>query len=284
MKFDIRNKNINHHHSKYHKNEIDIARDFTKIIYKEFGTFLKSVVLFGSAAKSSNPHPANSPTHKNKKVDDIDILVIVNDLTMSLTPEASETYKIIMEKSIMKVSDKVHLTTLTFTKFWDLIRNGDPVAINILRDGFALIDTGVFEPLQALLYQGKIRPTWESIWSYYSRAPITLENSRWHIRQAVIDLYWAVIDSAHAALMRIGEIPPSPSHVADLMDKSMRKKGLIEKRYVTIMRNFADLSKKIIRHDIKDISGSEYERHYKDAKDFVEVMKRIIDRGLEDVK
>ena len=50
---------------------------------------------------------------------------------------------------------------------------------------------------------------------YFGRAPITLRNSKWHLNQATIDLYWAVIDATHAALMKLGEIPPSPEHIPD---------------------------------------------------------------------
>ena len=106
-----------------------------------------------------------------------------------------------------------------------------------------------------------------------------MQNSRWHVLQATLDLYWAVIDSAHAALMRVGEIPPSPSHIADLMERSLYKRGYIQKRYVTIMRNFHDIAKKIARKEITDVSGKEYDHHHKDAKDFLEVMKRIIEGG-----
>ena len=35
--------------------------------------------------------------------------------------------------------------------------------------------------------------------------------------QACVDLYWAGIDAAHAALMAVGAMPPSPEHVPDMM-------------------------------------------------------------------
>ena len=96
----------------------------------------------------------------------------------------------------------------------------------------------------------------------------------WHssahvMAQAVLDLYWAVIDSAHAALMEVGEIPPSPNHVADLMQQKLVDKKLMPKRYVDIMKLFYETSKKIARREIKDIKGMEYEIYYKKAKDFV---------------
>ncbi len=182
-----------------------------------------------------------------------------------MSPEATQTYRVIMQKIISNISKKIHLTTLKFTNFWDYARNGDPVAINIMRDGVALIDTGFFSPLQTLLYQGRIRPTYESIWAYHNRAGTTVMNSKWHILQATIDLYWACIDSAHAALMKIGEIPPSPEHVPEMMINTMVKKGLVTKRYPTIMKDFYELSKKITHRDIKEIKGRDYDSYLKES-------------------
>jgi uncharacterized protein (UPF0332 family) len=198
---------------------------------------------------------------------------------MSLTAEVTEAYRVIVQRLIVKNSTKLHVVTLRFTNFWEYVRNGDPVAINILRDGVAIIDSGFFDPLQVLLKKGRIRPTQESIWTYYMRAPNTLYNSKWHINQAVVDLYWAVIDAAHAALMRMGEIPPSPDHVADLLQKKLVARRLLEAKYVATMRNFYRLMKMITHREIKEISGEEYDKYYREAEEFVHRMKRIIDTG-----
>src|SRR3989344_9618845 len=98
----------------------------------------------------------------------------------------------------------------------------------MLRDGVPLLDIGFFEPLQVLLKQGKIRPTPESIWSYLGRASPTIYNSKWHLLQAVLDLYWAVIDAAHAVLMEYGEIPPSPGQVSSILNEKLVKRKILE--------------------------------------------------------
>jgi uncharacterized protein (UPF0332 family) len=95
--------------------------------------------------------------------------------------------------------------------------------------------------------------------------------------QGTIDLYWAVIDSAHAALMKLGQIPPSPSHVADLMEEKMVKKKLLEHKYVVIMRNFYRLAKMVGHRQIAEIKGQEFDRYFKDAEMFINRMKKFID-------
>jgi len=249
----------------YHQNDLALARKFSKQIFQEFGEFLRAVVIFGSAARRKDDSQ------------DIDILIIIDDTRIQMTQEIVEAYRIITEKAIAETSMKLHVMTLKLTTFWDYIRNGDPVGINILRDGFALIDTGFFEPLQILLRMGRIRPTYESIFTYFQRAPLTLRNSKWHIMQATLDLYWAVIDAAHAALMKIGEIPPTPEHVGDMLEKKLVNKKIIQKKYATTMRNFYKIMKMITHREIKEITGKEYDNYYIQAKDFVERMRRFVD-------
>lgn len=252
---------------KYPNDDIALARSFANRLENEFGKFLKLVVLFGSAARK-----VESPRK------DIDVLVVVDDLAIRMTAEVIEAYKLIVEKTIGRVSTKLHVTSLTLTSFWEYVRAGDPVSINILRDGIPLLDSDMFEPLQALLVQGRIRPTSESIWTYFGRAPRTLLNSKWHIMQATLDLYWAVIDSAHAALMKQGETPPSPDHAAEMLEEKLVKKHLLEKKYADTMRKFYKIMKGITHREIKEIDGHQYVEYLKEADDFVKRMKEFIEK------
>ncbi|MFH1133669.1 MAG: nucleotidyltransferase domain-containing protein [Nanoarchaeota archaeon] len=262
MEFEIKRK-VHPNVQRYGKDELDYAYAFAKEMHKEFGKFLKAIVLFGSVAR-------------HQKSNDIDLLIILDDTSILLTKEMVEAYRIITEKAIVKTSRRIHATSLKFSTFWEYMRAGDPIGVNILRDGVPLLDSGFFTPLQVLLYQGKIRPSRESIVTYYERAPRTLLNSEWHITQATLDLYWAVIDSAHAALMQIGEVPPTPAHVADLMHEKLYKTKRIELRYVSMMRNFHKLAKMITHREIKRVSGREYERYREEALDFVDRMAKIV--------
>ncbi|MBI4148476.1 nucleotidyltransferase domain-containing protein [Candidatus Woesearchaeota archaeon] len=252
----------------YSADDYKLAGGFCDAIKKELGEFLKAVVLFGSTAR---------PTAKEQIYErDIDVLLIIDDVVRVLSPELITTYRIIVERTAAKISKRFHVNTLKLTSFWDYVRTGDPLVVNILRDGVPLYDAGFFQPIQSLLFQGKIRPTRESIWSYYVRAPLTINNSEWHVLQATLDLYWAVIDASHAALMKAGEMPPSPEHVSDLISKVLVHKGLVDKSAATTMKFFYDLSKKITHREIQKITGTEYDRYKKEAVSFVAKMKKII--------
>lgn len=267
MEFLIQKKENENIH-RYPTEDLKIAQQFAQLLKNELQDFLLSVIAFGSSVRRES-------TDKS----DLDVLVITDDASFHLTEELVEGYRIIVDKLIARVSSKLHVTSMTFTSFWEYAKAGDPVVANILRDGIALTDIGFFEPLQRLLKMGRIRPSEESVWRYFGRAPRTLINSRWHVLQATLDLYWAVIDAAHAALMRKNQIPPTPEHVADMLERVFARHNQLEKKYVDTMRRFYRLSKMITHREIQEIKGEEYEQYYRDAEEFVRRMKKIIEQG-----
>lgn len=251
--------------------EFNIAREFAKRVYQEFGTFVKALILFGSTTKG-----------KLAKEGDIDILIIIDDVSINLTRELTHTYRIITEKILagMPDSERLHIQSMKFSSWWEYVRAGDPVAINVLRYGISLIDTGIFDPLQALLDNGRIRPTKEAIHTYFVMAPASLYRAKDHLLSAMVDLYWASVDAAHAALMALGEIPPSPEHVADMLEQKMVKKGLLKKRYAEIMhRNYVTF-KRIIHRDIKEVDGADYDKYKQDTAMFVNEIKKFLDKKI----
>lgn len=268
MKFKVHSKqhpNV----PKYPSTDYDFAYKFGQEMHKELEDFIKAVVLFGSTAREERPLYGER---------DIDVLIVINDLTLMLSPEVIQTYRVITERIASKISKRLHITTLKLTSFWEYIRNGDPIAINMLRDGVPLYDAGFFSPLQELLFQGRIRPTKESIWLYFARAPATINNADWHILQASLDLYWAVVDSAHAALMKMGEVPPTPAHISELIEKRLVKTGHVSRKYAGIMDFFYKLQKKITHREIQRITGKEFDAWKKEAEDFVKAMQKVVEQ------
>jgi predicted nucleotidyltransferase/uncharacterized protein (UPF0332 family) len=268
MRFNVKSRGKPNYYHKYPKRDIEIARKFTKRIYKEMGDFLVVVALFGSTARG------RAKTHH-----DIDVLVVIDDVHVQMNRALTETYRIIIAKATADIDPKrLHIQSMKLTTFWEYMRSGDPVAINILRDSIALLDVGFFDPLQTLLFMGRIRPASESIWTYYSMSVASQDRAQNHIDMAVIDLYWATIDAAHAALMSLGEIPPSPDHVAGMIKRKMVDTGMLPERYATIMKHMYILSKKISRKEKGNFTGEDYERLLHHVKDFRLQMKKIINK------
>jgi len=263
MNFTIKKKNpiIEDQKKSIDKKDLDIAYEFSKVIIKEFQDFIKAIILFGSVSR------------KDKTSGDIDILIILDDVQIQFNRPIIQGYRVLVEKIIEKVSPKIHVTNMRLTNFWEYIKISDPIAINILRDGIPIIDTGVFTPLKLLLYQGKIKPSKESIYNYINRSEHSIISSKNHILAACVDLYWAVIDSAEAALMKAGDVPPGPSHVHNLIEEKFVKTGKVEKKYSMMLHEFYHLNKAIEHKEITYIPAQQYQEYLHKAEDFIKCMQ-----------
>jgi uncharacterized protein (UPF0332 family) len=243
-----------------------IALKFAQSVDRELGEFLKAAVLFGSCA-TSHVTPLS----------DIDILLIIDDVQHVVTEEVTEGYRHVVQQCAMRCP-RLHINTLKLSNFWEYCREGDPVIVNMLRDGVVLLDKGFFGPAQLLLDQGRIRPSREAIWTYYARTSNTIRSARQHLLAACVDLYWSAVDASHAALMSVGEVPPSPEHIADMLERCLVKKGMLDSRYPPIMRELYHLQKAILHRELKEVGGEQYELYWKETLRLVDALRTVVER------
>jgi predicted nucleotidyltransferase len=263
MDFDIHKRDAATK-DQYEDEARNIAYDFAEEIHGELEDLLKAVVLFGSVARNASDS------------NDIDVLLLVDDVRVQFTDELVQTYRVIVKKTAGNVSDRLHITSMKFTSFWEYIRTGDPIATNILRDGYALIDTGVFEPLQHLLRQGRIEPSEEALWTYMNRAEQSMTSADQRLLETLHDLYWAAIDASHAALIHVGEAPPSPRHVASLLEKTLIEAGELYKKDAELVRRLYTLSKDVSKGKRTSIQPKEL-RHLQDqTRDYVDRVQDVV--------
>ncbi len=268
MDFDVKaNDGLDENREKYTKSEFDIALDFSKKMKKELGDFVKAIVLFGSSAK-----------REGKRTNDIDILVIIDDLSLEMTGEIVESYRLITEKIVSSVSDKLHITSLRYLTFWQYARDANPVAVNILRDGVPILDTGFITPLQQLLRRGEIKPSVESIYAFFSRSSGALVGAKQSILRAAMDLYWAAVDAAQSLLMMHEKVSPSPEHVADMIEKELLPKHVLTKKHIELIRELYHLSKIIEHGELKYLSGKDFDDYYRRTYDLVSDIKKEMEK------
>ena len=251
--------------ARYHQEELDIAYAFANKVVAELGQYLKAIVLY------------RKHVPKDPYADPVNMLCIIDDVSIHLTPAVVESFRVSLEKHGARISKRIKIVMMKISSFWEHAKVGDPLTMVMLREGLALTDTGFFEPLQYLLKEGRIKPTEESVSTYQHRAKQTMKNARWHTLQATLALYWAAIDAAHAALMKQGAISPSPEHVAKAIDDHLVKKKLVQKKYATIMANLFKISKMITHREIQHISGKQFEHYLKDTQDFVATMRHVVE-------
>lgn len=253
--------------------ETDIAMDFATKAYKKFDKVIKSIILFGSSVKQTAV--ASS---------DIDIIIIIDDAAIQWDQELTVWYREKLAKLIQRNPYKrsLHINTVKVTTWWQDLLRGDPVVINILRYGEALIDFGgFFNPLKALLIQGKIKSTPEAIYTCLQRAPQHLARSRTAELGSIEGLYWAMVDAAHAALMAAKQIPPSPEHVPIMLKDIFINKKLLKMKYVVWYRDIYLLHRKIIHGDITDIEGKNIDNWQKRTDEFIRVMAELIKKIIK---
>ncbi|MFW6025620.1 MAG: hypothetical protein ACOCRX_04695, partial [Candidatus Woesearchaeota archaeon] len=156
------------------------------------------------------------------------------------------------------------------------VKDGDAVIINILREGVPIYDVGIILPLKSMLFSGYIKPTLESVFVYHQRSKETMINSKMNILKAVNDLYWAVIDSAHALLMSNNIIPPSPSHISRYIRNYQDDLGLNEE-YIKIVDLFYRIYKKMEHKEVKSLKGQDYDNLYEFANKFVTKVNHLLE-------
>jgi len=250
------------------KTEHDIAMDFAVKVYQKFDKLVKSIALFGSVAKQT-AGPGS----------DIDIIIIIDDVSVKWDQELIAWYREELEKIIRSnpYQKSLHINTVKLSTWWEDLMRGDPTVINILRYGEVMLDYGgFFEPLKFLLLEGKIKPSAEAIYISLQRAPLNFARSKEAQLGAVEGLFWAMVDSAHAALIAVNVLPPSPEHLAYDLKESFVTRNMLKMKYVEWYRDLLMLHKKIGHGQMTDLRGVEIDKWQDRTREFIEVMTQLV--------
>ena len=250
----------------------DIAMDFATKLYKKFDKMIKSVVLFGSTVKDTAVSTS-----------DIDIVIIIDDASVLWDQELIAWYREELGKLIRNniYGKELHINTIKLSTWWADLLMGDPVVINVIRYGEAMIDFGgFFNPLKVLLAQGKIKSTPEAIYKALQRAPTHLSRSRDAELSAIEGVYWAFVDSSHAALIAAKQLPPSPEHIPQILKEVFVDKKLLDMKYVSWYRDIYVLNRSIIHGELTDLKGVELDSWQAKADEFINQMASLINKIL----
>ena len=255
------------------KTERDIAMDFAIKVHKKFGDMLKASILFGSQAK-------NTSTPES----DIDIVLVIDDATIKWDLELVSWYREELAKLISSCgySKELHINTIKLTTWWQDLLYGDPVVLNVLRYGEALVDIGgFFNPLKSLLLDGKIRSTPEAVYAALQRAPQHLVRSKLAVRGAIEGIYWTLVDASQAALITAGKMPPSPEHIPQYLKETFVDTDMLKMDQVRFFNDIFAIHKSISHGNSHDVSGNEIDKWQEMAERFLNQMTEIINKILE---
>ena len=254
--------------------EREIALDFAMKVYQEFDQMIKSIVLFGSSAKQ-----VSTPDS------DIDIIIIIDDVSVKWDNELIGWYRDELGKIIQSnpYAKALHINTVKLSTWCDDMMRGDPVVLNVLRYGDALVDFGgFFNPLRVLLKEGKIRSTPESIYTLLQRAPGHMTRAKQSMLAVVDGLYWTMVDSAHAALIAADVMPSSPEDIAEILTKTFVDKKRLHKKFVGYYREIHFVAKDIVHGNLTSIRGKDLDNWFAITDEFLGEMARLVDEIVDE--
>ncbi|MEM7813306.1 MAG: nucleotidyltransferase domain-containing protein [Candidatus Aenigmatarchaeota archaeon] len=257
---------------KIRKEKLKLAERFKDEIIKRYGKFVKAVVVFGSLVRGD--------FHAKS---DIDMLVIIDDVLTRFSPEQKENFDITIQDIGKHISEDISVQPAwTLSEFWDMARIGHPLLYTIVRDGWALYDTGFFIPVRKLLELGKIPATLEAVERFMEGAPQKIQRVE-SIKLMMIaeDLYYAMLNSSQAVLMYLGENPPTPRETVAAVKEHLVDQKLLEQEYLDALNKVVEFRKGVEHKDIKAITGAELDVFVESAKRYVERMEQLLARLQE---
>ena len=250
------------------KTEQEIARDFAVKVYKKFDKIIKTIVLFGSIIKGDKVLGS-----------DIDIIILLDDASIKWDQELIAWYREELEKIIQSnpYKSNLHINTIKLSLWWQDLMRGDPLILNILRDGEAMIDAGgFFNPLKALLIEGKIKATPEAIYACLQRAPTHIARSKAAALSSIEGLFWSMVDSSHAALIAADVRPASPEHISRELRDTFVNLGKLKPKYLEWFKELLILHKDINHGKMRDLKGIEIDTWQQRAEEFLNVMAKLV--------
>lgn len=252
----------------------DIAMDFSVKVYKKFQKLVKSIIYFGSSAKQ-----------ETKPNSDIDLVILIDDVSISWNEELISTYREELSKIVQTnpYIKSLHINTVKLSTWWKDLMIGDPVVLNVLRYGEALIDDGgFFAPQKALLLAGKIKPTPEAIYNLLERVPVHMNRARVSYSNIVDAYYWACLDSSHAAIMSANITPPSPEHIVDILEENFVRKKMLSRKFVDTYLDVYSLMKDLSHGNITRVPGKTLDDLKEKTESFISEMVKLSERIIRE--
>jgi len=221
----------------------DIILSFSKDLIEKVDGLVKSIVLFGSYVEN-----------KESEKSDIDLLIIIDDvyakdLNITVPFYFDNLNKILADEKYKKI----HVTTLTLSKFWEMILNGDPLVLDILRKGEPIIDpAGIFGSLKKMLERGLIKTSPEYLEIMKKRAEEGINYVNLMLIKAFESLYNSVVTISQYYLIKNNINIYSPEDILNKFEE-LKKKRKISSEVYNYYKKVYEYMKKIEHREIRNI-------------------------------
>ena len=130
---------------------------------------------------------------------------------------------------------------------------------------------------EKLLELGKIPTTIEAVEKFMEACPQKINRVETaKLYMVAEDLYYAMLNSAQAVLMYLGEPPPSPKHCPDAVKEHLVIPQLLEEVYLNDIREVVEFRKGVEHKEIKELSGEKLDEFINKTKKFVDRMEQLL--------
>ncbi|MFB6166951.1 MAG: nucleotidyltransferase domain-containing protein [Candidatus Nanohaloarchaea archaeon] len=247
---------------------MEAAEEFADKLVDKLGDKVKCVAVWGSVPKGEHGYDS-----------DIDTLVILDDtkLQKDVPKDARKKIRRKVTDLAKETDDRITIQYFPFlTEFWDSLRKGEPLAIEAVRNGEPVYDTGIFMPAKRLLERGKISATRESVKKRLKMAAGGYKKAEKNFRSSIPHkLEQVMANAGQAPIMLVGKQPPAKENVPETLEEMFVEKDMLEEEYVDIAQELYDFGDKGEK-DPEDVSGEEVEEHLEKADDFVRRMHKLV--------
>lgn len=253
---------------KSQERRIEAVEEFSDKLQEKLGDKVKVVAVWGSVPKGEHGYES-----------DIDTLVILDDtkLKKDVPEDAKKKIRKKVTDLAKETDDRITIQYFPFlTDFWDSLRKGEPLAIEAVRNGQPVYDTGLFMPAKRLLERGKISGTQESVKKRLKMAAAGYKKAEKNLKSSIPHkLEQSMANAGQAPIMLAGKAPPGKENVPDTLEEMFVEQGMLEQEYVEKAREiyeFADQGEK----DPEEVTGQAVEENLNKTDDFVRRMHKLV--------
>ncbi|MBS3052760.1 MAG: nucleotidyltransferase domain-containing protein [Candidatus Aenigmarchaeota archaeon] len=242
--------------------------EFTNRIKKMYGDQVKSVLIFGSAARGDM-----------KATSDIDLWVVVDD---TATKSSEDVNRIRAQLQIITTEMKgLHIQMTPLTEFWAWMKRGSPELFNFLRVGLVIYDTGFVKPVQRMLKSGLLPPSDESIGLKARSGDAIIKRVELGMKTMVFDLRYAATDACQSVIMYLYKEAPDQRNMPDWLEKLVKDHKL-ESEYVDKFKELNALWKDMDHERIKAVEPQHLDKAMKLSKEIIDRMKKFLPNELKE--
>ncbi|MFH8080829.1 MAG: nucleotidyltransferase domain-containing protein [Candidatus Aenigmatarchaeota archaeon] len=211
--------------------------EFTTRLKKTYGDMIKSVLIFGSAARGDM-----------KDTSDIDVWVIVDDTAAKRTEDVNKI-RLQIQMIATELKD-IHPQMNTLTEFWNWMKVGSPELFNFLRVGLVVYDTGFIKPVQRMLQKGLFSPSEETAGLKARSSEAILKRVEATLKTLIFDLRYAATDICQAVIIYNYREAPDQKNMPEYLKRLVKDKKMspiFVEKYEKLNKLWKDLDHELIK-------------------------------------